>query len=258
MINSLTLGVDYDCSPDFSKDPWREASLVTPRHVVHEQWNDEAIKQHCVLTGHRHFLSPAEDKINGRPCSRMEQLVIAAQGPKKTQLRRTISLAIGLRVLVTLNINTDLDIANGAKGTIVDIVLHPDEEIDNKNPVELKYIPAYILVRLDQTCATKFPGLDEGVIPIEPALKSFSISYSVKVRNRLTEHTSERILQKTVQRQQFPITGAYAFMDYRSQGQTIKTVIIDLAKPPTGGDLSLFNVYVSLSRSSGRDTVRLL
>ena len=45
--------------------------------------------------------------------------------------------------------------------------------------------------------------------------------------------------------------------DYRSQGQTLPYVIIDIAKPPTG-KLSLFNLYVALSRSSGRHTIRLL
>ncbi|KIM53926.1 hypothetical protein SCLCIDRAFT_137825, partial [Scleroderma citrinum Foug A] len=34
-------------------------------------------------------------------------------------------------------------------------------------------------------------------------------------------------------------------------------VIVDIASPPTGG-LSLFNLYVALSRSSGRTTIRLL
>jgi len=76
------------------------------------------------------------------------------------------------------------------------------------------------------------------------------------------QHNSDTItvktLQKNVQRRQFPITGAYAFTDYQSQGQTIKSVIVDLAKPPSGGELSLFNVYVALSCSSGRDTIQLL
>ena len=50
----------------------------------------------------------------------------------------------------------------------------------------------------------------------------------------------------------------YAFTDYRSQGQTFTSIIVDLAKPPSGGELSLFNIYVTLSRSSGRKTIRLL
>ncbi|KAH9943738.1 hypothetical protein B0H21DRAFT_695357, partial [Amylocystis lapponica] len=51
---------------------------------------------------------------------------------------------------------------------------------------------------------------------------------------------------------------AYAFTDYRSQGQTISFVIVDIASPPSGSDLTLFNVYVALSRSSGRHSIRLL
>ncbi|KIM54526.1 hypothetical protein SCLCIDRAFT_1221915, partial [Scleroderma citrinum Foug A] len=49
---------------------------------------------------------------------------------------------------------------------------------------------------------------------------------------------------------QFPVTPAYAFTDYRSQGQTIPH--------SAHRGLSLFNLYVALSRSSGRSTVRLL
>lgn len=60
-----------------------------------------------------------------------------------------------------------------------------------------------------------------------------------------------------VTRTQFPITGAYSFTDYRAQGQTIPYVVVDITSPPISG-LSLFNLYVALSRSSGRDTIQLL
>ncbi|KAI6096905.1 hypothetical protein EDD16DRAFT_1499952, partial [Pisolithus croceorrhizus] len=53
------------------------------------------------------------------------------------------------------------------------------------------------------------------------------------------------------------ITSAYAFTKYRAQGQTISHVVVDIAGLPTAG-LNLFNLYVALSRSSGRDTIRLL
>ncbi|KAJ7246447.1 hypothetical protein C8J57DRAFT_1081470, partial [Mycena rebaudengoi] len=46
-----------------------------------------------------------------------------------------------------------------------------------------------------------------------------------------------------------------AFTDYRFQGQTIPYVLVDIGKPPTG-TLSLFNLYVALSRSSGRATIQ--
>jgi ATP-dependent exoDNAse (exonuclease V) alpha subunit len=53
------------------------------------------------------------------------------------------------------------------------------------------------------------------------------------------------------------LTAAYAFTDYKSQGQTMECVIVDLGKPPTGA-LNGFNAYVALSRSRGRKTIRLL
>ena len=39
----------------------------------------------------------------------------------------SIEVAIGMKVLVTNNIETDLDITNGARGEIIDIILQPDE-----------------------------------------------------------------------------------------------------------------------------------
>ena len=53
------------------------------------------------------------------------------------------------------------------------------------------------------------------------------------------------------------MTLAYAFTDYQSQGQTIPFIMVDIATLLTGG-LSLFNLYVALSRSSGRSTIQLL
>ena len=51
----------------------------------------------------------------------------------------------------TSNVQTDLDITNGARGTIVDIVLHPDEPLIDENIIPLKYLPLYILVKLSHT-----------------------------------------------------------------------------------------------------------
>ncbi|KAF8833842.1 hypothetical protein BDN67DRAFT_916162 [Paxillus ammoniavirescens] len=48
------------------------------------------------------------------------------------------------------------------------------------------------------------------------------------------------------------MTSTYTFTDYHSQGQTIPHVLVDIASPPSGV-LNLFNLYVTLSRSSGQD-----
>ena len=58
-------------------------------------------------------------------------------------------------------------------------------------------------------------------------------------------------------RRQLPMTPAYVFTEYRAQGQTIRKVVVDIANTPNG-EISLFNAYVALSRSRGRETIRLL
>ena len=50
---------------------------------------------------------------------------------------------------------------------------------------------------------------------------------------------------------------AYAFTDYRSQGQTLQPVIVDIGPPPYG-HLTPFNVYVALLRGTGRHNICLL
>lgn len=134
-------------------------------------------------------------------------------------------------------------------GSIVNIVLHPDEpQINNNNSViKLKYLLLYILVKLSRTRTSCLAGLDECVVPIKPRSASYVIKLSV----------GSKTIQHTVKRQQFLVTAAYVFTDYRSQGQTIPYVIVDISTPPTGG-LNLFNLYVVLSQSRGHNLIWLL
>ncbi|KAF8521802.1 hypothetical protein JB92DRAFT_2707025, partial [Gautieria morchelliformis] len=53
------------------------------------------------------------------------------------------------------------------------------------------------------------------------------------------------------------LTAAYAFTDYKVQGQTLQPVVVDIGNPPSGG-LNAFNVYVAISRGRSRSMIRLL
>ena len=234
---------------DFSSPPWTEASLITPRHAVRTHWNQAALRKACSENGQRLLICQAEDTIKNRPLSLRERYALAQWGSgdsrrKRKDLPESIELAVGMKVMVTNNVATDLDITNGARGFIVDIILNSEEPpLQDGSVITLKYLPQCILIKLSRTHAARLDGLDDGIIPIFPAKSSMQI-----VLDRKT---------KTVTRYQYPITAAYCFTDYRSQGQTIPRVIIDIASPPSG-KLSLFNLYVALSRSSGRETIRLL
>ncbi|KAJ3897578.1 hypothetical protein F5879DRAFT_813783, partial [Lentinula edodes] len=137
-------------------------------------------------------------------------------------------LAIGEKVLVTQNIETDLDFSNGARGKIVEIVFDPREPEfeENCSVVELEYMPLYMLVKMDRTRAQKLDGLEEQIIPMEPHSQTVNIQVQVGRKKHI---------KCTVHHKQFPMTAAYAFTDYQAQG------LVDIGKPPTG-TLSLFNL----------------
>ena len=246
MLRSLLL----QHSPiDFSSAPWANASLITPRHGVRTQWNQAAIRKACSESGQRLLVCHAEDTIKNRSLSLRERYALAQQSAgdgrrKRKDLLEIIELAIGMKVMVTSNIATDLDITNGVRGIITDIILDPDEPpLEDGSITTPKHLPRCILVKLNRTRAARLDGLDDGVIPIFPAKSSMQITVGGKT--------------KTVTQLQYPVTAAYCFTDYRSQGQTIPHVIVNIASPPSS-KLSLFNLYVSLSRSSGREAIRLL
>ena len=256
-LRSLIIGSPNCAKDKLDEGPWADASLVTPRHSARIQWNQQVARKMCAKTKQQLFICPAEDTVEGRPATLRERYCIAKKGgntgsrarQQKRELPWTVELARGMKVLVTSNLETDLDLTNGARGEIVDIILHPDEPPIGKEPiVKLQRLPAYILVKMARTRATRLEGLDESVIPVEPLFQSIGIQVRMQDGKKI---------RRTVKRRQFPVTAAYAFTDYRSQGQTITYVIVDIASPPQG-TLSLFNLYVALSRSSGRDTIRIL
>ena len=252
MIRKLII-TNPNCPPtDFTASPWKNARLVTPRHSVRNQWNSAAIRKHCMESGNRLYICPAEDMVGGRPVSNEEKIAISTHKKgsraqiERGGLMKEIEIAIGAPVMVTLNIMTDLDVANGVRGRVKGIVVDEREPMTmtkEAHIVRLQYPPQYVLVELERSKAPTLEGLPENVIPIEPVRKAFTI-----------EKDGRRM---TVNRTQLPLTLAYAFTDYRSQGQTLDPVIVDIGPPPYGR-LTPFNIYVALSRGTGRDNIRLL
>jgi ATP-dependent exoDNAse (exonuclease V) alpha subunit len=159
-------------------------------------------------------------------------------------LPHKVELVIGMKAMVTMNISTETDLANGSRGVVEDIILDPRERVDpgHGKTIRLQYPPAAVLFKPLFSRKHTFPGLPEGTIPIFPTRKSFQLGGKTGIH---------------IDRDQIALTPAYAFTDFKSQGQTIENVIVDLAKPPSG-NLTGFNAYISLSRSRRRNNIRLL
>ncbi|KAG1847831.1 hypothetical protein DFJ58DRAFT_730013 [Suillus subalutaceus] len=173
---------------------------------------------------------------------------VAGMRLKETeQLPTMLRLVKGMQVMVTRNLATTANLSNGSRGRVVDIKLDvredgiTDEDVAARK-VFLHYPPALVILELNFCELPPLPGLGERQVPLTPEKFKFTIGSSPST---------------TVTRRQLALTPAYAFTDFKSQGQTIEHVLVDVGRT-TCFNLSPFNVYVALSRSRGRDTIRLL
>jgi len=186
MLRKLIL-THKDCpATDFSSPPWNKALLVTPRHVVRMKWNSMSAKARAIAAGVSLVNCPASDTVQGQSLTLEERFAVAAK-PKTGRGRNhhewagladEVEIAIGMEVMVTFNVATDLDVANGTRGHIVDIVLDTREEVSAipSQTVQLQHPPIYILVQMIRSKALPLEGLPNGVIPIMPQLKTFNVT----------------------------------------------------------------------------------
>jgi hypothetical protein len=235
--------------PDFTTSPWCDATLITPRNAAKDLWNAASLERHCRMSGNRKYIISAEDTQvdTGDVPDRKSKLTIASLKDDVTKnLKGRVELAVGMKAMVVLNIATEADVANGTRGTVQGIVLDPREgdlSPDEKGCVRLQYPPPVIYFKPEMQTEITFEGLPKGIIPISPSKVNFSIdAQGGKIK---------------MERRQIAIVPGYAFTDYKAQGQTMECVIVDISRPPSGR-LSPFSVYVALSRSRGRKTIRIL
>ena len=55
-----------EAAVNFEKEPWNDASLVTPRHTVRKSWNEAAARKWCRELGQCLFVCTAENTASGR------------------------------------------------------------------------------------------------------------------------------------------------------------------------------------------------
>ena len=81
----------------------------------------------CSTSGQMLFVCSAKDCPGNHKLSTSKQLSVKkCLVMKKTKLLLDeIEIAIGMKVLVTYNMETNLDITNGPCGTIMDIIFDP-------------------------------------------------------------------------------------------------------------------------------------
>jgi hypothetical protein len=180
-MHKLILGSTECDMPNFDIEPWSEGILITTRHGVRLQWNAAALRKHAACSGHRVYISQAEDVQvdTGEPITIPQKIVALGMTIKQTaKVAEKVEVAIGMKAMVIINIATEADLANGTRGTVTDIVLDPRETLDEPDEdgaMLLKYPPALLLFKPDVKAKEHFPGLPEGIIPISPFEATFSV-----------------------------------------------------------------------------------
>ncbi|KAJ3566046.1 hypothetical protein NP233_g7249 [Leucocoprinus birnbaumii] len=189
------------------------------------------------------------DYTSGREPTIEEQEIIILGISKDFALEEEVEIAVGARVMIEMNIATEAGLANGTRGTIMDIVLDENEGhpmIGEDGTCRLKYPPALVWVKPDNHCSHVFDASRPGQVPLMPNIQRFSISVGGQV-------------SVSGKRLQLPLSLAYAFTDYKSQGQTLDAVLVDLAAPPDKGNgLTSLSAYVALSRVKDSRLLRIL
>jgi hypothetical protein len=153
--------------------------LVTAQHAVQMQWNELALRSHCRRTANMLYRFHAEDMTEGCPLRLKERWAVArhvfkdnshtARLKRQGGLQKVIELALGCKVIITMNLDTDMDIANGVRGQIMEMWADPQEESGTMHSVqEMKYPPTCILVKLERFHGHEIEDLGEGTIPIFP------------------------------------------------------------------------------------------
>jgi hypothetical protein len=84
-----------------------------------------------------------------------------------------LELTVGMKAMVTLNIATEADLANGVRGEIINIVLDPRELNPHRDEetgvMRLQYPPAMILFKPYHYTFGRLEGLPDRVTPIFPS-----------------------------------------------------------------------------------------
>jgi len=137
-----------------------------PRHAVHKNDTDNVLKKRPFSNAIGRIHSG--DKKQRKHCERHDERVA---------LPNELKLAKGMEVVVIFNVETDLDMTNGARGEITEIVLDSRETAFSPTTliVELTYPQAYIFGQMNRTKAVQLEGLEKDALPLVLRERTFTI-----------------------------------------------------------------------------------
>ena len=245
MLNRRVVGQSVDITSIL------DAPIITPGNKLVMAINDLFVAHYSQHT--KVYVSKAIDSV-GKKSNRKELPKKVADKIKNWPststrgLPRELKLFIGMPVIVTNNIATELGITNGTTGYVRSIHFKPGEVITGDTGYHhLKHSPDYVIVELENINMKPLDGLPPNHVPIMLKAESFAVSMPGKKKS------------VTVNRRHFPIVPRFSCTAHKSQGQTLPKAIVDLV-PRNGKTKGLGTefAYVPLSRVRRLQDVNIL
>ena len=235
LLNGRIVGNNVDITS------YLDTPIINPGNQLVTAINDLFIEYHSrekpiyVLTA----IDYTGKKRNRKQISKKVAIKIKHWACTSTRgLPRQIKLYIGMPVMVSTNVKTDLGVTNGTKGIVRDICFDNREETDESPGCHhVDGLPHSIIVELEDIDMEPLPGLPPNYYPISVRTESFPV------------HMPGRKSAVNVNRSQFPLVPLFSCTAHKSQGQTLQKAIVDLV--PFRGkakNVSIDFAYVPLSR----------
>ena len=164
-------------------------------------------------------------------------------------LPREFQFYIGMSVMVTRNLFTELGITNGTTGVIKSVHFKDEVElIDDAHIglIDLDQQPLYIVVELKDINMEALEGLPANHVPIYPQTESIQVR--IPKKNTKASFT----------RRQFPLVPRFSCTAHKSQGQTLSKAIVDLEPIRNRRNPGIEHSYVPLSRVKRLQDLTLL
>jgi hypothetical protein len=204
-----------------AKRKFKDAPIIVAKRRERDRINAVKVKQYADSIGEEVNEYHSRDS-----CMRellegdVQQRVWNVPSSQTSDALGKLPMVPGMRVMVTENVAMMARVVNGSEGRLTKILWESDE-------LGRRYAKcAYVSI---EESNVKIPGLDPHIVPIFP----------VKTYFKFQGHRG----QYSIVREQLPLVPAYSFTDYKCQGRTLDTAIVDLTDAR-----SLQNVYVMLSR----------
>ena len=196
----------------------------------------------------------AQDTCKGKPIEDpiLMKKLLQLSDSKTEHLPGLLPFVPGMSVILTQNIAIELSLINGTNGIFRQLVYEEDsvstDALSETFPNNTRYIsrPLYALIEVvSSKIGCSLEQLQPNVVPIPLMEQTFRID----IADILPKDTRPKSNQKTflsVKRRAFPLVPAYSITTHKSQGQTLKNVVIDLKLPNETDDIAA--IYVPLSR----------